>query len=304
MLAKHVSDDYDNPKVFENSGHMRYISFSHKGRASFGTIVKGGLVDLGAQTGLPDLASFIAARFDELGSDQRSEPDLDPAEIRYLPVIPAPSKVICIAINYFEPDQPDRAVPAYPVLFTRFATSQTGHGQPVIKPSVSAEFDYEGELAVIIGKPGHRIREESALDHVAGYSCFNDGSVRDWQKHSSQFTPGKNFARSAGFGPWMVSRAVLPTPSNLDLVTRVNGETRQRTNTDRMIFSIPWLIAYISRFAPLQPGDVIVTGTPTGFGSSRKPPLFLQAGDVVEVEISGIGTLRNTVADEATFDEN
>ena len=156
-------------------------------------------------------------------------------------------------------------------------------------------FDYEGELAVIIGQPGHRIPEAEALQHIAGYSCFNDGSVRDWQKHSTQFTPGKNFLRSAGFGPWMASSDEIMDPFTLDLTTRVNGDLRQSTNTRRMMFSVPWLISYLSQFTRLEAGDVIVTGTPKGFGSSMQPPCFLNIGDVIEVEISGVGRLLNTV---------
>lgn len=281
---------------------MRYVSFRRQQRSSYGYAVPGGIVDLGRRTGLLSLSAHIAARFDVLGREPDFSPDYDMAEVEFLPVIPDPSKVICVATNYREDGGVPRDVPAYPLLFTRFASSQVGHEQYLIKPSVTHQFDFEGELAVVIGASGREIAEADALDYVAGYSCFNDGSVRDWQKHSTQFTPGKNFARTAGFGPWMVSRDEIPTPFGLDLVTRVNGEVRQSANTDQMIFSVQWLIAYVSRFAPLQPGDVIVTGTPTGFGSTRKPPVFLRAGDVVEVEVSGIGTLRNVVADEAAVE--
>ena len=277
---------------------MRYLSFRHRARSGYGFVLDGGVVDLGARTGLPDLASHIAARSDVLGQEAGAVPDFDLSEIEFLPVIPKPGKVLCVAINYHEPGETGRPAPRYPLLFTRFATSQTGHGQPLVKPLVSDMFDYEGELAVIIGRQGHRLTEAEAMDHVAGYSCFNDGSVRDWQRHSSQFTPGKNFAQTAGFGPWMVSRDELPDPAGLSLLTRVNGELRQSTNTARMIFSIPWLITYVSRFAPLLPGDVIVTGTPTGFGSSHTPPIFLGPGDVIEVEIERVGVLRNVVVEE------
>jgi len=281
---------------------MRYVSFRHQRRSSYGYASGGGIVDLGARTGLASLSEHIAARFDIIGTEPDLPPDHDMSEVEFLPVIPDPSRVICVATNYHEDGDAARPAPAYPLLFTRFASSQTGHGQPLIKPSVTQQFDYEGELAVVIGRSGRAIAEADALDCVAGYSCFNDGSVRDWQKHSTQFTPGKNFARSAGFGPWMVSRDEISSPLGLDLETRVNGEVRQSNNTDRMIFPVPWLIAYVSRFTPLQPGDVIVTGTPTGFGSTRKPPAFLQAGDVVEVEIGRIGILRNVVVDETEVD--
>jgi 2-keto-4-pentenoate hydratase/2-oxohepta-3-ene-1,7-dioic acid hydratase in catechol pathway len=275
---------------------MRYLSFLYQGRASYGCIVDGGVCDLGKRIGLPDLASHIAQHFPELGIE--ADIDYPLSEIRYLPVIPNPGKVLCVATNYREADDASDSRPDYPLVFTRFAVSQTGHDEPLEKPAVSNKFDYEGELAVIIGKSGRHIPEAEALAHVAGYSCFNDGSVRDWQKHSTQFTPGKNFARTAGFGPHMLSADELPDPSGLALVTRVNGEVRQSNNTSRFIFSVSWLISYFSQFTILEPGDVIVTGTPWGFGSSRNPPTFLKDGDVVEVEIEGIGTLRNVVIDE------
>nr|WP_312879422.1 MULTISPECIES: fumarylacetoacetate hydrolase family protein [Rhizobium] len=277
---------------------MRYISFSCQEYASYGCVIDGSVTDLGKASGLPDLAGYIAANFESLGTETGLAADHALCDIHYLPVIPNPGKVLCVATNYREPGDEMTERPDYPLLFSRFAGSQTGHDEPLPKPEVSDKFDYEGELAVIIGKAGRRIAEADALAHVAGYTCFNDGSVRDWQKHSSQFTPGKNFARTAGFGPWMVPRDELPDPFNLALETRVNGELRQRNNTSRMIFTIPWLISYVSQFAVLEPGDVIVTGTPSGFGSSRKPPVFLQVGDIVEIEIEKIGTLRNIVATE------
>lgn len=277
---------------------MRYLSFSEGTRHSYGYLVNDGVVDLGKRTGLPDLKTHIAARADVFGQEPEADPDYALSDIRFLPTIPNPSKVLCVAINYREDGDELASQSEYPLLFTRFASSQTGHNEPLPKPSHSEMFDYEGELAAIIGRPGHKIAAAEALAHVAGYACFNDGSVRDWQKHSSQFTPGKNFARTAGFGPWMVSANELPDPCNLALETRVNGEVRQRASTSRMIFSISWLISYISQFAPLAPGDVIVTGTPKGFGSSLKPPIFLKVGDLVEVEIAGIGTLRNVVGSD------
>ncbi len=279
---------------------MRYLSFLHNGHASYGCIVDGSVADLARRSGIADLASYIAANFNRLGSEKGLRPDFALDEIRYLPVIPNPSKVLCIATNYYEPQKDIADSPEYPLLFSRFAASQTGHDEPLPKPDVSDKFDYEGELAVIIGRTGRRIAESNALSHVAGYACFNDGSVRDWQKHSTQFTPGKNFARTAGFGPWMVSSDELSDPTGLALTTRVNGEVRQSNNTSRLIFSIPWLISYVSQFTVLEAGDVIVTGTPSGFGSSRNPPLFLNVGDVVEVEIERVGTLRNSVASERT----
>lgn len=276
---------------------MRYVSFSHDSRPGYGCMVDDeAICDLGRMTGLPDLKSHIAAHAASLGKETDLRPDHRLADVALLPVIPNADKILCVAVNYRESDVPAQGEPEYPMVFTRFANAQTGHDQPILKPEVSEKFDYEGELAVIIGRPGHKIAEADALDHVAGYSCFNDGSVRDWQKHSSQFTPGKNFIRSAGFGPWMVSRDAIPDPFSLQLTTRVNGEIRQSTNTRRMMFTIPWLISYLSQFTRLEPGDVIVTGTPKGFGSSMQPPRFLAEGDMVEVEIGNVGVLRNHVA--------
>lgn len=274
---------------------MRYFSYVHDGQERFGCLVGDGICDLAELSGLPDLKTYIAVNADRLGREEGLEPVLGLKAVTFLPVIPNPSKVLCVATNYIEPGDEQKERPEYPLTFTRFGVSQTGHGQPLRKPGISQKFDYEGELAVIIAKPGHRISEADALSHVAGYSCFNDGSVRDWQKHSSQFTPGKNFIHTAGFGPWMVSADELPDPGGLELRTRVNGELRQQNNTSRMIFSVPQLISYFSQFTMLEPGDVLVTGTPSGFGSTRKPPVFLNSGDIVEVEIDGIGTLRNPV---------
>lgn len=278
---------------------MRYVSFTYRGASKYGYLVDEGVCDLGASTGFPDLKTHIANRFETLGTEPGIPALYDLSDITLEAVIPNADKVLCIAVNYRESDSPSHEEPLYPVVFTRFAISQTGHDRPLLKPKVSEKFDYEGELAVIIGKSGHRIAHDDAMGHIAGYSCFNDGSARDWQKHSSQFTPGKNFLASASFGPWMVSKDELPDPTGLDLITKVNGEIRQSTNTRRMMFSISWLISYLSEFTRLEPGDVIVTGTPRGFGSSLQPPQFLQVGDVVEVEISGVGMLRNQVTNTA-----
>ncbi len=192
-----------------------------------------------------------------------------------------------------------REMPAHPWLFVRFAASQTGHGQALLRPPESPQFDYEGELAVIIGKPAHRVSAAAAMGYVAGYSCFNDGSVRDFQRHSSQFTAGKNFLRSGSLGPWLVTADEIPDPSTLSLQTRLNGQVMQAAGIDDLLFSVPALIEYITTFTRLEPGDVIATGTPGGVGVARQPPVFMTAGDVVEVEISGIGVLRNPVIDAA-----
>mgnify|MGYP001201305981 FL=1 len=277
---------------------MKLLSFMCEDQASWGAVVDGGVVDLGARHAdqYPDLKSFIAAGMPgavlaDLGA---SEINLDNLELA--PVIPNPDKIVLAAINYWEDDSDPDNVPSYPVLFLRLPSSQIGHGAPLIQPRSSDKLDFEGELAVIIGKRGRHIDAAQAMDHVAGYACYNDASIRDWQKHSHQFTPGKNFVGTGAFGPWMVQTDdVRIDTDGLKLVTRVNGIEKQRTNTSRMIFDIPYLISYISTFSPLEPGDVIVTGTCTGFGITRDPKEFLSPGDVVEVEIEGIGVLSNRV---------
>lgn len=216
-----------------------------------------------------------------------------------LPPIMNPGKIICVGLNYDDHrKETGRAVVDHPTLFTRFADTLVGHDTAIVAPKNSDQLDYEGELAVIIGKTARHIAEESALDHVAGYACFNDGSVRDWQYQTSQFTPGKNFPRSGAFGPWMVTADEIPDPQALELTLRLNGAVMQQTTTDKMIFPVVRIIAYISAFTELAPGDVIATGTPAGVGSKRVPPVFLKPGDSVEVEISGIGTLRNPLTGE------
>lgn len=266
------------------------------------------IVDLGAHFSgqangkFPTLRSFIAAGMPDLVALGKLEPTLATDEITLLPVIPDPEKILMAALNYHEPVvEGDTAPepPEYPVLFARLPRSQVAHGAALIRPLASQKLDYEGELAVIIGRGGRHIARERAMEHVAGYSIYNDGSVRDWQRHSHQFTPGKNFDGTGGFGPWMVTTDALPDPeTGLALMVRVNGIEKQRTTTSRMIFDVPYLISYISTFTTLAPGDVIVTGTCTGFGATRKPQEFLSAGDIVEVEIEGIGTLINHVLDE------
>lgn len=281
---------------------MKLTSFTVNGRASYGIVVDGGIVDLGARfPEAPTLRDFLAAGGLSQVSDLSSAaPDvaLDPLILD--PVIPNPDKIICVGLNYHDHVvETGRTVTENPVLFARYAGSQVGHGQPLVKPLESDDFDYEGELAVIIGKGGRRIPEAEALSHVAGYACYNDGSVRDWQRHTSQFMPGKTFAGTGGFGPWMVTTDEIPDPSALKLITRLNGQVVQETTLDLMITSVPALIAYCSTILPLEPGDVIVSGTPGGVGAKRNPPLWMRPGDVAEVEITGIGTLSNPVVDEA-----
>lgn len=219
---------------------------------------------------------------------------------RFAPLIPRPGAVWCVGLNYEDHRlETGRPKADYPTLFTRFPACLLGHGEPLVRPAVSRQLDYEGELAVVIGRPGRHLSEAAALDHVAGYACFNDASVRDYQGHSSQFGPGKNFWRTGGFGPWLVSADEIPDPQDLPIETRLNGEVVQRSHTSRMTWPVRELIAYLSRITPLFPGDVIASGTPSGVGVARDPQVFLKPGDVVEVEIGGLGALRNAVVDEA-----
>jgi 2-keto-4-pentenoate hydratase/2-oxohepta-3-ene-1,7-dioic acid hydratase in catechol pathway len=222
------------------------------------------------------------------------------ASIIWLPVIPNPDKILCIGLNYeTHRVETGRSEVENPTVFGRFANSQTGHLANIIRPRVSKDLDFEGELAVIIGRPGRHIARKDAVDHIAGYACYNEGSVRDFQRHTHQFTPGKNFPETGAFGPWMVTPEEAGDLAPLRLQTRLNGEVVQEATISQMIFDIPRQIEYCSSFTRLEPGDVIVTGTPGGVGSRRTPPLWMKPGDIVEVEIDRIGLLRNGIADEA-----
>lgn len=219
--------------------------------------------------------------------------------IALLPVVPHPGKFLCVGRNYKEhAEEAGNAVPTTPILFARYATSLVAAGQPVIRPKVSDQLDWEGELAVIIGRRCRHVTPERALDMVAGYSIFNDVSVRDYQFRGQQYTAGKNFEGSGPFGPYLITKDEVPAPHSLDLVTTVNGETVQQSNTSKMIFDIPALIAHITEWITLEPGDALATGTPSGVGFARKPPRFLTAGDTVSVTITAVGTLTNPVIDE------
>ena len=278
---------------------MRLVSFEKNGRASFGIVTGGGIVDAAPRLKRSGLREALAAgALSELERLAEGSPDFGLDEIAFAPPIPdAAAKLLCVGINYVPHiREMGRERPEKPVLFVRFVGSIVGHGQPLLKPRESEQFDYEGELAVVIGKRARRVSRERAFDYVAGYSCFNDGSVRDFQRHSNQFTPGKNFHASGSFGPWLVTTDEIPDPRKLTLTTRLNGAVMQHESVAELCFDVPQLIEYCSTWTQLEPGDVIVTGTPGGVGAGRKPPVWMKPGDSVEVEISAVGTLRNPVA--------
>lgn len=281
---------------------MKLVSFERQGKAGFGLHTGDGILDLGRALGgrFADLKDLIAGDGLAAAREWVGRPaDVALADVRWLPVIPNPGKIWCAGLNYGEHvRETGREVSEKPMFFLRVADSQVGHGEAIPRPPESIKLDFEGEIAVIIGKPGRRISEADAWAHIAGYACYNDGSVRDWQMHTQQWCPGKNFWRTGGFGPWLITADEIPAGTEMTLVTRLNGVEVQRATTVQMIHGITRLIAYASTVAPLQPGDVIVTGTPGGIGAKRTPPLWMKAGDVVEVEVDRIGVLRNPVVDE------
>jgi len=286
---------------------LRLISYQHDREPGVGVMVDDhGFVALGnaapelpsSLKGLLELGDEGLTRVEAAVAGRRADFRLE--DVTLDPVIPDPSAIWCVGVNYAaHREETGRDPSSQPTIFMRIAASQVGHGQAMVRPKASAQLDYEGELAVVIGKTGRHIPQSEALGHVAGYACYNDGSVRDWQRHTSQFGPGKNFHRTGGFGPWLVTADDIPDPYAQILVTRVSGEELQRTRIDLMLFKIEKLIEYLSTVYPLCPGDVINTGTPAGVGWKRDPRRFLVPGDVVEVEISGVGTLTNSVVDEA-----
>lgn len=281
---------------------MKLASFAASGRASWGVVERDSIIDVGAalESRFPDLRAAISgAAYAEIRQACASAASLPLAAVSWLPVVTNPEKIFCIGLNYEEHrKETGRAVVEFPTVFVRFANSQTGHLNEVPLTHLSTELDYEGELAVIIGKPGRYIRRDDAFSFVAGYACYNDISVRDWQRHSHQFTPGKNFPATGAFGPWMVTPDEMGDLGPLRLTTRVNGTVVQNATFDQMIFDVPRLIEYCSSFTRLEPGDVIVSGTPGGVGAKRQPPLWLKPGDITEVEIERIGLLRNTIVAE------
>lgn len=283
---------------------MKLVSFSRLGQSGFGAVVDDSVIDLTDKLA-PDVFTLKEAIEYELLDlaqnycDDRAA-DYHLSDITFLPVIPDPGKILCVGLNYkkhqAETGRPDLD---YPTIFPRYADSQVGHGQALIKPKMTEKFDYEGELAIVIGRGGRCIPKDSALSHIAGYACYNEGSVRDWQRHTSQFIPGKTFPGTGGFGPWLLTSDEIDDYTKLPIETRLNGEVMQQASLADLTFPLTDVINYISTFTPLSAGDVIVTGTPGGIGDKRDPPVYMQPGDTVEIDCGPVGTLINTVIAEA-----
>ena len=281
---------------------MKLVSYFLPGsdHKSFGMINETGVVELGLRVGgrFPDLKAVLeASALPALMMFANQRADYAAKELTYLPVIENPGKLFCVGMNYADKRKEFAETIDAPTLFIRFPDSLTGQGQPVLKPNLSHEFDYEGELAVVIGKAAHRVSREDALSYVAGYSCFMDGSARDMQY--TWFTAGKNWAQTGAFGPYLVTADEVPDPNQLNIQTFLNGQMVQNDNTANMMRSVPELIEYISAFSPLSPGDVIITGSPGGVGKKRTPPLFMKHGDRIEVEIEKLGRLSNPISQAA-----
>jgi 2-keto-4-pentenoate hydratase/2-oxohepta-3-ene-1,7-dioic acid hydratase in catechol pathway len=280
---------------------MRLVSFRHANAAKFGALVDGGIVDLSERLSLrwPSLRAAIAAKAlgDLAAAAKGAKADLKLDEVELDPVIPNPDKILCIGLNYASHvGEVGRQLPTAPSVFSRLHNTLVAHGGDIVRPRASIDFDFEGELAIVIGERCRHVPRASALSVVAGYTCFLDISVRDFQKHST--TAGKNFPATGPLGPWMVTADVIADPQRLTLTTRLNGKDVQHDTTDHMIFDVATIIEYLSTVTWLEPGDIIATGTPDGVGMGRKPPLWMKGGDKVEVEISGIGILGVNVVDE------
>jgi 2-keto-4-pentenoate hydratase/2-oxohepta-3-ene-1,7-dioic acid hydratase in catechol pathway len=280
---------------------MKLASYRTSKGAGYGVVTGNGIVDLTRRLGkkYPDLRALLAggalAKAEKIAKAAK-KPDYALGKVPFLPVIPNPGKIVCVGLNYEEHRvETGRDKTESPALFIRVAESQVGHNRPILMPKESTHLDFEGEIAVIIGKAGRRISQEKSWGHIAGYACYNDGSVRDWQRHTLQWTAGKNFSQTGGFGPWMTTRGEIKDGEELTLETRLNGQVMQHATTEMMIHRIPRLISYISTFTTLEPGDVIVTGTPGGVGARRDPPLWMKPGDKVEIEVSKVGILVNTI---------
>jgi 2-keto-4-pentenoate hydratase/2-oxohepta-3-ene-1,7-dioic acid hydratase in catechol pathway len=281
---------------------MKLVSFERNNQQGFGAVIGDEVVDL---TGQIQGATSIQALLEidamgEVAAAANAVTNRFPLDdCSRLPVIPNPHKIVCVGLNYIDHvKETGRELKDNPVIFHRYPETQTGHGQAIQRPIVSDNLDYEGEMAVIFGKGGAHIDPENAMDHIAGYACYNEATIRDWQSHTRQFGMGKNFQKTGAFGPWMVTADEIPDYRQLNLQTRLNGEVMQSASLADLAFDIPTVISYVSKALPWLPGDVLVTGTPGGVGFKRTPPVFMKPGDTVEVEVSEIGILVNSIADE------
>ena len=281
---------------------MKFVSFKHNNVEKFGIIENNLITDLtGKIGGASNLKELIKIKkIKEAKEYAKSNPgSIKTEEIEYSPLIPNPGKIICVGLNYIEhAKETNRTVEENPVIFHRFPESQTAHMQAIQRPSVSKSLDFEGEMAVIMDEGGKHIKSEEALKHVVGFSCYNESTIREWQRHTRQFGMGKNFEKTGSFGPHMVLAQDIPDYKRLTIETRLNGEVMQNAKLSQLIFDIPILISYVSKAMAWRAGDVLVTGTPGGVGSKRNPPVYMKPGDNVEVEITNIGVLSNTVEDE------
>jgi len=278
---------------------MKIATYLLDGAETYGVVTGDEVTAAGRELGsrCPTLRDVLAAgALDELRRSANGK-RVKLADVRLLPVIPRPDKIVCVGINYRDhAAETGRTIEPRPQVFVRLANTLIGHEQAMVRPNISECFDFEGELAVIVGRRGRYVPAEHALDYIAGYTCFNDGSVRDFQKHS--VAAGKNFPATGPLGPWMTTTDEIPDPARLVLTSRLNGKEMQRSGLDMMINSVQQVVSYVSDFTPLEPGDVIATGTPAGVGHRRNPPLWMKPGDTIEVEISGIGILRNRIVAE------
>jgi 2-keto-4-pentenoate hydratase/2-oxohepta-3-ene-1,7-dioic acid hydratase in catechol pathway len=280
---------------------MRLSTVRTAGRTTWGVVDQESFHDVGAVLAgrYADLKAAITAGLAGVAEAAASAAATSLADIEWLPVVPNPDKILCVGLNYeMHRQETGRSAVENPTIFARYANSQTGHLAPIVRPKVSTDLDYEGELAIIIGKPGRYISREDALNHVAGYAIYNDGSIRDFQKHTHQFTPGKNFPDTGALGPWMMTPDELGPLPDLRIQTRLNGQVVQNATFSQMIFDIARQIEYCSSFTRLEAGDVIASGTPGGVGAKRTPPLWMKPGDLVEVEIDKLGILRNPIVEE------
>ncbi|MEC7561282.1 MAG: fumarylacetoacetate hydrolase family protein [Pseudomonadota bacterium] len=294
---------------------MRWLSFYRSSpdassgptytQASFGYVVQTqdgaeGVVDVGMRSEYATLREAIAAQaLERLVAQCGDQADVALDGLHFAPTITDPKKILCVGLNYkAHQEETGRGGEGVPTVFVRFAAAQMGHGEPMVRPRESASLDFEGEIAMIIGRGGRRIARKDAMEHVVGFGIYNDGSVREYQRQTSQFTPGKNFANTGGFGPWMMTKEAIGELSQMEITTFLNGEVMQNATADLLVHGFDELIAFCSTFIELEPGDVIVTGTPGGVGAARKPPVFMDQGDVIEVDVKPIGTLRNPVVND------